>query len=240
VTKRQLCYFVPIIAYVLYVFFIARQCTDTFFNNIASMLLFIGAIGSALAGFNGSIAIAVISGIAFSAVSAVIIIGGIYLMGICYMRICNMEICYIDVAFSIFLLIPFFIGSAILAIAFITHGNKKFSKLRAFYFIPATVLVLFLFGLAIELLFGYNNAMHLLINRSSRDYLQGYIEAHLIGEISVLSVLITIYVGVYYAALIFGPIFIRLSIAASTIVGLNSIFLNAPSSNVHKDSQGLL
>jgi len=221
VTKKQLCYFMPIITYAFYVFFITGPWMGGFPLDLFFMLLLIGVFGSALAGFNGRTPIAVISGMAFW------VICGLFLIVAVIHNIDFIYLLAVDIL-VFYSLVSLFVGGAILAIAFITHVNKKFSKLRFFYFIPSAVFVLGLLAFVIESLFWGSRLVRDLINKTDLEYLEGY----LVGEISILTI---IYVCVYYFIVVLLPIFIRFGVAVSTVAGLNSIYSNTPPAVSYKN-----
>ena len=125
-----LCNFLPIAVCILFAFFATAGRPGEFWGVLASILFLIGIIGSTVAGFNGRTTTAVISGI------VILITAVIY--GITNLMI-NLPQSFVGNFAS------FFMGSLVLATAFVTHTNKKLAKLRVLYFTPIAMMVFLVF-----------------------------------------------------------------------------------------------
>jgi len=121
----HLCYFIPLAVCIAIVFL--NGGAAEVFHMFIFLLLLIGLIGSASAGFNGRTATAVISGISILISSAVL--GHVW-------RLIGDD--------HVWLQVSFIAGCVVLAVAFITHNNKTLSKLQVFYYVPSVVFILFL------------------------------------------------------------------------------------------------
>jgi len=116
-------------AYLVFAFFTALAWIDTF----VLLSAVVGIAGAVSAFFNGRTATAIVSGIAVIVFGAAVLVSalGFYIP--------------IDLSLGGVILLLFFTGSSILAVAFITHTNMALAKLKALYLIPPVFLVSLLF-----------------------------------------------------------------------------------------------
>jgi len=119
--KIHLCYFIPLVLFTLGVFN-EYGISRAFFNDVAFMLLFIGIVGSAVAGFCNHTVIAVISGIA------------ILMCGLNAYK-------FNDYSWALASLLAICVN---FTVAFMVHIKKASSKLRIFYFIPTAIFIFLL------------------------------------------------------------------------------------------------
>jgi len=139
-TKKQLCYFIPITVYIVWLFYVS---TEEFVRGdflgflfglllgLIMMLFFMVLLKSVVACFKGNTVVAVVSGV-------------VILMWCLAMYAYAHSVWYF---LSIFTLALTLTGSGILAVAFITYTNEALSKLRNLYLIlPAVYTFLIIRG----------------------------------------------------------------------------------------------